>query len=276
MAQLMLIDVDSVTLTAFRLILRAAGYQVVTAGSEGQGLLLLEQQQVDLVLTVWRPPDLSGSQVLRYLRGRCPTVPLVVVTGVGSNLAADASPASGSTDTLVETVEELLAVTRDEAPWHTAAGRSSDREAPAAARWARVVALIVDSPRDPRTTTEWSRLAFASPGALRNWCRTVGISPRRSLVFARLLRAVFLANGGKHRPENLLDVVDRRTLVGLLTLAGLNPDHDFPEDVETFLERQALVRDPDALLEIKRALALRLRRTALPRNGAPDVAPPRC
>ena len=82
------------------------------------------------------------------------------------------------------------------------------QQAHAAARWARVVVPVLDAPEDPRTIKAWSRLLYVSPGALRNWCRTAGITPRRSLVFARLLRAVFLSDGGRHKPENLLDVVD--------------------------------------------------------------------
>ena len=86
-----------------------------------------------------------------------------------------------------------------------------------------------------------------SPGALRNWCRTAGVSARRSLVFARLLRAAFLSQGGRHRPEDLLDVVDRRTFVGLLRFAGLDPERPFPESPEAFLQQQTLVpRSPIA------------------------------
>lgn len=128
-------------------------------------------------------------------------------------------------------------------------------EAHAAARWARALAPVITSTKDPRTVSGWSRLAFVSPGALRNWCRTAGVSARRSLVFARLLRAAFLSQGGRHRPEDLLDVVDRRTYVGLLKFAGLAPEQPFPASPEEFLQQQMLVRDADRLTEIRRALA---------------------
>ena len=127
-------------------------------------------------------------------------------------------------------------------------------EAHAAARWARALAPVITSAKDPRTVSGWSRLVFVSPGALRNWCRTAGVSARRSLVFARLLRAAFLSQGGRHRPEDLLDVVDRRTFVGLLKFAGLDPERPFPKSPEEFLQQQMLVRDADRLHEIRRAL----------------------
>lgn len=128
-------------------------------------------------------------------------------------------------------------------------------EVHAAARWARALAPVITSAKDPRTVSGWSRLVFVSPGALRNWCRTAGVSARRSLVFARLLRAAFLSQGGRHRPEDLLDVVDRRTYLGLLKFAGLDPEQPFPVSPEEFLQQQVLVRDADRLHEIRRALA---------------------
>src|SRR5262245_25537812 len=128
-------------------------------------------------------------------------------------------------------------------------------EAHAAARWARALAPVITSAKDPRTVGGWSRLAFVSPGALRNWCRTAGVSARRSLVFGRLLRAAFLSQEGRHRPEDLLDVVDRRTYLGLLKFAGLDPEQPFPKNPEEFLQQQRIVEDPDRLFEIRRALA---------------------
>lgn len=145
-------------------------------------------------------------------------------------------------------------------------------EAHAAARWARALAPVINSTKDPRTVGGWSRLVFVSPGALRNWCRTAGVSARRSLVFARLLRAAFLSQGGHHRPEDLLDVVDRRTFLGLLKFAGLDPDLPFPLSPEEFLQQQMIVRDADRLTEIRRALA-ECQRLGLPREPAPFTKP---
>src|SRR5262245_46944780 len=126
----------------------------------------------------------------------------------------------------------------------------------AAIRWARTVVPIVDSPTDPRTIAAWGQVINVSASAIQNWCFTAGIGPRRSLVFGRLLRAVALSERGQHKLENLLDSLDRRTLLHLLRFAGLSLG-DFPPDVERFLERQILVRDPDALLQVKHRLEQR-------------------
>jgi hypothetical protein len=129
-----------------------------------------------------------------------------------------------------------------------------DCEAHAAARWARCVARIITYPKDPRTLANWSRWLYASEGALRNWCWAAGISPRRSLVFGRLLRAVCRNDGGRVRLRNLLDVIDRRTVANLLHYAGFADEDSFPHDIATFLDRQQVVRDPEMIAEIKNVL----------------------
>jgi hypothetical protein len=145
----------------------------------------------------------------------------------------------------------------------------------AAARLARVLTPIIDSQTDPRTLAEWSGVVSVSGGALKNWCRMAGISPRRFLVFGRLLRAVCLSERGRYKPENLLDVVDRRTLLGLLRCAGLDPQGEFPKDPDAFLGRQVLIRDPDALREFARALEMRERQSARENTMAPGSVPER-
>lgn len=144
-------------------------------------------------------------------------------------------------------------------------GRRDEREsAPdghvelhAAGRWARAIVPIIDCPGDPKTIALWARWIAVSPGALRSWCRTAGVPARRSLIFGRLIRAVHLSEGGRHKPENVLDVVDRRTLLAMLRFSGLDETADFPATIDRFLAVQTLVRDPDTLLETQRALAER-------------------
>jgi hypothetical protein len=218
---------------------------------------------------------MSALDLIEYVRGRQRPVRFIVITGFGTTRDAVAAMRLGAADFLEKPVfeEDLLYAIRasissvgHDAVVAAADGRNGAPAAHAAARWARVIVPLVDSPTDPRTISAWGRLVYASPGALRNWCRLAGISPRRSLVFARIFRAVVLGDGGKHKPENLLDVGDRRTLAGLFRLAGLNPYDDFPRDVDAFLQHQTLIRDPDTLGELKVAFAAR--RAAANRKGS--------
>ena len=92
----------------------------------------------------------------------------------------------------------------------------------AGARWAKAVVGIVNAPEDPRTISEWGQAIGAGEGTLRNWCHTAKLSPKRSLSLARLLRALYLSRSRQWQPEQLLNVVDRRTLNRMLEQGGLD------------------------------------------------------
>lgn len=261
MPHILVIDDDAPTLETFSTVLRTAGHDVLTASCGADGLALLRQRNIDVVLSDLTLPDMSGLEVLGRAREWRATTPFVLTTGAGTMTDAVAAMRLGASDfvnkpiacnDLVRTVARALGQ-----PPH---GSEPDRpcEAHAVSRWARALIPVIDSPTDPRSITAWGRWVAASPGALRNWCRTAGVTPRHSLVFGRLLRAVLLAEGGRHRLENLLDVVDRRTLANLLKLAGFGKELSLPPDISEFLRRQVLVQDRAALREIERVLDERL------------------
>jgi CheY-like chemotaxis protein len=263
MPRVLLIDADTAMLATFESVLNSSGYHVRTALSGSEGLELLSRQTVDIIVAELRLPDISGLEVLRRTRRAGRKLPFIILAGPGSTKDAVTAMQLGASDFLDKPIsaDDLVHIfersfrTIDDGTWsETLQDDPSDFEGHAAARWARALISVIGSPKDPRTVTGWSRCAAASPGTLRNWCRTAGISPRRSLVLGRLLRVVLLSKGGRHKPEDLLDVVDLRTLCGLLRLAGFGGGQGLPGDIKTFLERQTLVRDPDALREIKRAL----------------------
>ena len=262
MARLLLVG-DIHPLNGLGSVFRQAGYRVVSVCSVQTALEATNDGHPDAVVIHVSAGRLQMFQLLQDLHSRHCALP-IIVAGVATIREAVAAIRLGATE-IVETpighenlirsvAAALNGITADAALLPRAEGRLID-EAHAAARWARALVPLMISEKDPRTITGWSRIVFASPGALRNWCRTAGISARRSLVLARLLRVAHLSQAGRHRPEDLLDIVDRRTLVGLLKCAGLNPDAPFPKDAVEFLQRQTIVRDPDRLHEIDRAIA---------------------
>jgi hypothetical protein len=129
----------------------------------------------------------------------------------------------------------------------------------AAERWARAVLAALDSPGDPRTLTAWGHTAGAARGTLRTWCRAARLSAKSSLDFARLLRAVVRSQGQSWDPQNLLDVIDDRTMRRLLEQGGLL-DHGAggrPPDCQSFVNAQRLINDPAALRAVRAALGTR-------------------
>jgi hypothetical protein len=120
-------------------------------------------------------------------------------------------------------------------------------------RWAIPVVKIVEAEADPRTLAEWAKCAGVSVGTLRNWCGTAGILPRPSLLFGRVLRATLRHSSALSSPEELLNIVDRRTLRKVLK-ASSGDGCSLPKDVETFFERQQFVTNPLAIAEIRKAM----------------------
>jgi FixJ family two-component response regulator len=255
MTHVLLIDDDPGIQTTYGVILRGAGYRVLVASSGRDGLACLDDLPTCAAIIVdLRLPDMSGLDVLRSGRKRRPLTPFIVVTAHASTREAVLAMKLGADDFVEKPLGpsrliDLLRQARNEQPLERDPQAASNKPH-AAERWARALLPLMDSASDPRGIAAWSRTIAASPGAIRNWCRTVGIPPRRSLVFARLLRAVHFGHGGTKKPENLLDIVDRRTLVNLLKCAGLTTE-DLATDVETFLSRQSLVVDPDVLATVR-------------------------
>lgn len=128
----------------------------------------------------------------------------------------------------------------------------------ASERWAEAVIRVMESPRDPRTTDAWGRLAGASPSTLRAWCIAAHCGVKASLDFARVLRAVSLAAESREwDPWDLLDIVDYRTLRRLMSLARLQPSHGEGSNVEAFLDRHQFSIHPCAAQAIRAQLAAR-------------------
>ena len=69
-------------------VLRAAGFEVVEAGTGGDGLRLVEEHDPDLVLLDVRLPDISGIEVCRRLRGERRTQRIPVIQISATHLTA--------------------------------------------------------------------------------------------------------------------------------------------------------------------------------------------
>jgi hypothetical protein len=119
----------------------------------------------------------------------------------------------------------------------------------AAHRWAHAVARVIDCPFDLRTVAMWGRAIGVSEGTIRDWCRAANCLPKRSLDFARLLRAIVQSQERDWDPFNLLDVVNERTMRNLLKRGGL-PDllsAPVPPTPRGFVVKQRFVTNSRAL-----------------------------
>ncbi len=88
---LLLVDDEASILSSLRRLLRPGGYRVFTAESGAAGLEILARENIDLVVSDMRMPEMDGARFLEEVRQRWPQVARILLTGysdVASTIAA--------------------------------------------------------------------------------------------------------------------------------------------------------------------------------------------
>jgi DNA-binding NtrC family response regulator len=84
MSRILVIDDEHVIRELMREILERAGHETVGAETPIRALDLLEDETVELVLSDIVMPGLSGLELLAEVRARRPNMPVILVTGAGT------------------------------------------------------------------------------------------------------------------------------------------------------------------------------------------------
>jgi CheY-like chemotaxis protein len=96
MDPILVVDDEADFVANYQRLLHRKGYRVVSAGSRGDGLLIVEREPLALVITDLRLPDGDGLELVRAAR-RLPTpTPALVVTGFASEASRMAALAAGA------------------------------------------------------------------------------------------------------------------------------------------------------------------------------------
>src|SRR2546425_689679 len=82
-ARILVMDDDALLRGALRVVLEAAGYEVIEAADGDAGLRLQREQGADLVLVDIFMPERDGLEVIRALRAEFPQPKIVAVSGGG-------------------------------------------------------------------------------------------------------------------------------------------------------------------------------------------------
>jgi len=102
MHPILVVDDEADFVANYQRLLRRRGYRVVSAGSRGDGLVIVEREPLALVITDLRFPDGDGLELVRAAR-RLPTpTPSIVVTGFGSEASRIAALAAGASGYLAK------------------------------------------------------------------------------------------------------------------------------------------------------------------------------
>ena len=84
MSRILVVDDDPVILELIDEILKAHGYDVVTAPNGKSGIKELERDFFDLVLTDLVMPDINGMDIVAYVTEKSPNTKCIILTGYGT------------------------------------------------------------------------------------------------------------------------------------------------------------------------------------------------
>ncbi|PKO17545.1 hypothetical protein CVU37_08635 [candidate division BRC1 bacterium HGW-BRC1-1] len=81
---LMLVDDNEEGLASLQIGFSRSGYEVIAAHGGGEAIKILEEREVDAVVTDLRMPDVDGMQVLAAAMARQPSPPVIIITAFGT------------------------------------------------------------------------------------------------------------------------------------------------------------------------------------------------
>jgi two-component system, sensor histidine kinase ChiS len=81
---ILLIDDEDICITSMELILHNSGYQLLTAKTGKEGMDIIENKEVDLILLDLMLPDINGLDLLEDIRRKGVNIPVVIQSGAGN------------------------------------------------------------------------------------------------------------------------------------------------------------------------------------------------
>ncbi len=104
MATILCLDDDEAIRLTLDRVLERAGHRPVLAGTVAEALKLLTRESVDLIISDYRLPGVSGLEFLALLRDEGYEIPLIVLTGFGSIEHAVTAIKAGAVDYITKPV----------------------------------------------------------------------------------------------------------------------------------------------------------------------------
>ena len=109
MDSILIIDDEKSLLDLLTVILKKEGYRVKTCLAASKVFELLEKEEFDLLICDIKLPEVSGMEILRYVRESRPGIPVIMITAYGSLKQAVEALKAGAIDYILKPfdVEEL-------------------------------------------------------------------------------------------------------------------------------------------------------------------------
>jgi len=94
------VDDETNPLVLRKLVLEKAGYEVITARSGNEALQVTGSRPVDLVLSDYLMPGMTGAELAQHLKAKNPNLPVILISGVN-----DIPPGANVADAFLSKVE---------------------------------------------------------------------------------------------------------------------------------------------------------------------------
>ncbi|MGZ5584630.1 MAG: response regulator [Usitatibacter sp.] len=154
--RVLVIDDDPVVGTSFNRVLTPKGYAVITAANGDEALAKIAREDYDVVYTDIKMPGMNGLEVARRIKEARPWMPVVIVTGYGTDANVEEAKRLGVAGFLnkpltPETIEGTttsftLPEEAAEAAAPAAAETAAVPEKLTPARFAKNIALFIAAP----------------------------------------------------------------------------------------------------------------------------------
>ncbi|MCF8294935.1 MAG: sigma-54 dependent transcriptional regulator [Bacteroidales bacterium] len=102
---ILLIDDEPAQITSIKSFLKRRQYSIYSALSGEEGIEIVKNQQIDLVLTDFRMPDMNGEEVLRSVMAINPSIKVIVITAFSDSKDAVNVMKEGAFDYLSKPID---------------------------------------------------------------------------------------------------------------------------------------------------------------------------
>ncbi|MCP2518942.1 sigma-54 dependent transcriptional regulator [Candidatus Aminicenantes bacterium AC-708-M15] len=115
MNKILIVDDEKSILDLLSMVFKKEGYNVYTALSSQRALELLDERDIDLVITDIKMPGMSGLSLLTHIKENYPDVPVIMITAYGSTREAVQALKAGALDYITKPfdIDELKIVVRN-------------------------------------------------------------------------------------------------------------------------------------------------------------------
>jgi len=138
--KVLVVDDDPVIGKSFDRVLSGKGYAVITARNGEEALEKLRNEAYDVVFTDIKMPGMNGLEVAERVKASQPWLPVVIVTGYGTDANEARAKAAGVSSFLRKPLSEMIEDTAEKVLLEKAAAVPQATVAPAAAPEPAVVA----------------------------------------------------------------------------------------------------------------------------------------